>query len=202
MVRSTNPTPATVERLVVVPDATTPLQAGLKITPTAEPTYHEAGDVYVNSTTYAPYVSNGTVWVPASGYAPVYKAPTTLTAEDNGALCVFDTAAGMLFTLPAAVAGLRFRFVVETTCTSGVHRIACASGDFLVGTILQIIDTTFAPTARDADGSTHLAWEGNGTTTGGIKGDFIEVHAVSGTQWQVWGINTATGSEATPFKTS
>lgn len=132
----------------------------------------------------------------------VYTAPTTLVAADSGALCTFDTAAGMLYTLPAAVAGLHFDFVVQTTCTSGVHRVACASADFFLGTILQIIDTTFAPTARTADGTTHLAWEGNGTTTGGIIGDFFRVTAIDAVNWQIWGINTATGAEATPFKVS
>lgn len=132
----------------------------------------------------------------------VHVAPATLTAADSGALCVFDTAAGMLYTLPAAAAGLWFDFEVSASCTSGVHRIACAAGDFLVGTILQIIDTTFAPTARTADGTTHLAWEGNGSTTGGLIGDFIRVTAISASQWAVSGINTATGAEATPFKTT
>lgn len=133
---------------------------------------------------------------------PVKTAAATLTAADSGSLCVFNAAAGFTYTLPPAEIGLWFEFVVQTTATSLVHRVACASGDFLLGTILQIIDTTFAPTARDADGSTHLAWEGNGSTTGGIKGDRFAVCAISSTQWEIYGINTATGTEATPFKTS
>ena len=133
---------------------------------------------------------------------PVVDAPATLTAAQSGALCVFDTAAGMLYTLPDAVAGMSFKFIVTTTCTSGVHRIACGSGDFLLGTILQSTDGTYVTAPQDANGSTHLAWEGNGGTTGGIKGDWVEVRALSGSQWYVWGFNQATGTEATPFKTS
>lgn len=132
----------------------------------------------------------------------VKTGAATLTAAESGAHCIFNNATGFLYTLPAAQAGLEFTFSVQTTVTSGNARVACASGDFLLGTIIQVIDTTFAPTARDADGSTHLAWEGNGTTTGGIKGDWFRVVAISGTQWAVYGFNTATGSEATPFKTS
>lgn len=126
----------------------------------------------------------------------------TLTAAQSGGVFAFNAAAGFLYTLPAAVAGLMYTFVVETTVTSGVARVACASGDFLLGTILQGTDGTFVLSPQDANGTTHLAWEGNGTTTGGIKGDFFSVVAISGTQWRVWGLNTATGTEATPFKTS
>ena len=143
--------------------------------------------------------SNG---VPASPFRKVLTGAKTLTADDNGATCLFNLAAGFTYTLPAAQPGLFFRFAVTTTATSLVHRIACTSGDFMLGTILQIIDTTFAPTARTANGTTHLAWEGDGSTTGGIIGDMLEFYAISDTQWAVTGINTATGSEATPFKTT
>ena len=107
-----------------------------------------------------------------------------------------------MYTLPAAVAGLWFEFMVDVTATSGVHRVACTAADFLFGSILQGQDTTFTQVVRTADGSTHLAWEGNGTTTGGIIGDLFRVTAIDATKWQIRGTNTATGTEATPFKTS
>lgn len=143
--------------------------------------------------------SNG---IPAAPFRKVLSGARTLTADDNGATIIYNTAAGYAVTLPAAQPGLFFRVAVTTTATSLVHRLACATGDFLLGTILQSIDTTFAPTARTANGTTHLAWEGDGSTTGGIIGDVMEVHAISDTQWLITGVNTATGSEATPFKTS
>lgn len=126
----------------------------------------------------------------------------TLTREESGALLVFNNATGFTFTLPPAEAGLWFDVIVNTTCTSGNHRVACAQGDFFVGTILQGTDGTFTQAARTADGSTHLAWEGNGSTTGGIIGDFLHIVGISDTQWAVFGQNTATGTEATPWKTS
>jgi len=135
-------------------------------------------------------------------YRKVYAAATTLTEADSGALLRFAAAAGYTFTLPAAVAGMEFEIVVDTTATSLVHRLACATGDFLIGTVLQGQPTTFTQTARTANGSTHLAWEGDGSTTGGIIGDHMWVTAISDTQWEIRGLNTATGSTATPFKTS
>jgi hypothetical protein len=139
---------------------------------------------------------------PGGNFRNVKTAAATLTAADSGALCLFNAAAGFTYTLPAAKKGLYFDFIVTTTVTSSVARIACASGDFLLGTILQGTDSTYTQAARSADGATHLAWEGNGSTTGGIVGDTVHVVAISDTQWAVWGYNNATGTEATPFKTT
>jgi len=138
----------------------------------------------------------------AINYRTVKTTAATLTANESGAICYFTTAAGQLYTLPPAAPGLHFEFYVQTTATSLVHRIACASGDFLKGTVLQGTDSTFTQAAQTANGSTHLAWEGNGSTTGGILGDSIRVHAQDDTIWQISGVNTATGTEASPFKTT
>lgn len=132
----------------------------------------------------------------------VKTAAATLTADESGALCIFNAAAGFTYTLPAAVTGLWFEFLVTVTATSSVHRIACATGDFLLGAILQSPDSTDAVARRAADGTADLAWEGNGTTTGGYIGDWVRVTAISGTQWVIQGLNTATGTEATPIKTT
>ena len=47
----------------------------------------------------------------------------TLLAEESGALCVFDRAAGIVFTLPAPVEGMQFDFVVKTSITSNAAKI-------------------------------------------------------------------------------
>lgn len=138
----------------------------------------------------------------AANYRTVKNGAATLSANESGALCLFSTAAGYTYTLPDAQPGLWFDFLWTITITSSVARIACATGDFLVGTLLQGTDGTFTFGFQDANGSTHLALEGNGSTTGGLKGDKVRVTAISATQWAVEGVTNATGSEATPFKTS
>lgn len=139
--------------------------------------------------------------VPA--FRKVYAAATTLTEADSGALLIFDLAAGYTITLPSSSPiGTWFDVQVDTTVTSVVARLACPTGEFFKGTILQGQPTTFTQTARTANGTTHLAWEGNGTTTGGIIGDNMRVVKDSSTTWRISGLNTATGSTATPFKTS
>ena len=140
--------------------------------------------------------------VPLSPARRVIARAVTLTADDNGAHLVFDAAAGYTITLPPAQPGLFFSVSVDTTVTSVVARLACATGDFFKGTILQGADTTFTQVAVTANGTSHLAWEGNGSTTGGFIGDSMQIVANASRQWRVRGLNSATGATATPFKTS
>jgi hypothetical protein len=192
-----------IARLLLEPYTTTPADAALYFKPTTRPTNAVEGDIYLDSTTHLLTVYNGTSWQQSQGgQRPVKTAAATLVAADAGALCIFNTAAGQLYTLPTPVAGLWFEFVVQTTATSLVHRVACSVGAFLLGTILQSTDGTYTVAARTANGSTHLAWEGDGSTTGGIIGDHFWVTALSTTQWEIYGTNSATNTEATPFKTT
>lgn len=222
---------AAVPLLVVYPEDVTPVYESLFIRPTEVPSgtlvdgsyWHDDDDhtlAWFNGTDNLEALHTGstaqtkagnltvtgtltsTAGFSGGGSRVVKTGAATLTSADSGALCIFNAAAGFLYTLPAAAAGLWFEFVVQTTATSLVHRVACAAADFMLGTILQGQPSTFTQTARTADGSTHLAWEGNGSTKGGIIGDHFWVVAISATQWEVFGTNTATGTTATPFVTS
>lgn len=133
---------------------------------------------------------------------PVKQAATTLTAEDSGAMCLFTTAAGYTFTLPPAEIGLQFTFAVHTTITSSAAKVICATGDFLVGNFIQSTDSTYTSASHAANGTDIVSWNGNGSTTGGLIGDWFTVTAISSTQWHIYGMGRATGSEATPFATS
>lgn len=133
---------------------------------------------------------------------PVYTGVKVLTAADNGALCVWNAAAGHLYTLPAAATGLWFDFVVGITITSVGAKVITASGDFLLGGFIQSTDSTYTSAYHAANGTDIVSWNGNGTTTGGLAGDWFRVVAISASQWQIWGMGRATGSEASPFATS
>jgi hypothetical protein len=132
----------------------------------------------------------------------VIDAAATLTADDCGALCLFNLAAGFTYTLPAAQKGLWFDFLVTVTVTSVAAKVICASGDFILGGFIQSPDGTDDLAVHAANGTTHVSWNGNGTTTGGYQGDFFRLTAISGTQWVIQGLGLATGSEDTPFATS
>ena len=126
----------------------------------------------------------------------------TLTVDDSGALCLFSTAAGYTYTLPPAQKGLWFDFLIVVTNTTPVDRVACTTGDFILGAFMQSPDGTDPIALMVADGAADLAWESDGTTTGGYAGDRFTLTAINSTQWVIQGFGLATGSEATPIKTS
>lgn len=191
-------------RLVIHDDDTTPVDVPFHLYPTSAPSATAVkGDIYFDSTRNIPLFHSGTSYLPPGGKRTIKTAAATLTARDSGALCVFNSAAGDIYTLPSPEAGLFFDFTVAVTITSNAAKVITNAGTvFLLGSFLQIPDTAAQIASQDANGTTHVAWSGNGSTTGGIKGDFFRVTAISTTQWVIFGIGRATGTEATPFATS
>lgn len=132
-------------------------------------------------------------------------ATRTLSANESGSLCVFDRAAGIVYTLPTAPApGTYFDFIVTTTITSNAAKIITGAGTELLTGYLVSIDTDTSDAARGfgANGSTHIAISMNGTTTGAIKGTKIRATCLSATNWVVEGTLLGSGTVATPFATS
>lgn len=138
-------------------------------------------------------------------------AARVLTVAESGALCVWDAAAGHLFTLPVITAddiGTWFEFFVSVTATSSNHKVITgAASSFLIGGVTQ--NTVAAtPAANDGpktfafNGSTHIACTMNGTTTGGVIGTLLRAQALSATQWLIGGHIVASGVIATPAATS
>lgn len=128
----------------------------------------------------------------------------TLLAEESGALCVFDRAAGIVFTLPAPVEGMQFDFVVKTSITSNAAKIITnAATVFLTGAVM-IGSLTVAESGDvfAGDGSTHVAVSMDGATKGGLKGGRLRFTALSATSWYVEGIAIGAGTLADPFATS
>lgn len=131
-------------------------------------------------------------------------ASVTLTADQSGALCVFDKTDGALFNLPAPEVGLYFDFVVSTVVSSGSAKVLTdASSTFIIGTVNAVVTGTDADLAADAaNGSTHRSVTMDGTTTGGIAGTAFRLTCRTATQWQIEGIIVKSGSVATSFATS
>lgn len=130
-------------------------------------------------------------------------ATRTLTAAESGALCLFDSASGVVYTLPAPVAGMYFEFATTVTITSNAAKVITdAATTFLLGTVDMLINTSATTLAALANGTTHRAISSNGTTTGGVQGDFYRVTAISSTQWVINGQVSGSGTLATPMATS
>lgn len=148
-------------------------------------------------------VQNSSGQLPHARVIVADGADVVLTADQSGALCVFDKTDGAQFTLPAAAAGLWFDFVIVVAPSSVGHRVECASGDFILGSILlDDSDTGLATTAQAANGTTHLAIDLDAATDGWLAGGFFRLTAISGTQWVINGHLLHTGNVASPFETS
>lgn len=126
-------------------------------------------------------------------------------ATHDGKTLLLDAADGSELTLPAASgSGARFRVVVSTTVTSSASSIACAGTDEFHGVVYQIdtdtSDAIAAYPALTADNFDIISL--NGTTTGGISGDWFELEDVASGVWAVVGYTNASGGVATPLAAS
>ena len=133
----------------------------------------------------------------------------TITAANSGSVNLFDSAAGITYTLPAPSVGLVYDFVTTVLQTSSAHVVVTDAGTtFLRGYTLTVSDVDITPSnlvgpkAYAGDGSTHIKITTNGTTTGGGIGSWLRFICVSATVWQVSGIiRSPSGTIATPFST-
>lgn len=130
-------------------------------------------------------------------------ATRTLTVKESGALCLFDRAAGVVYTLPTPVIGMQFEFATTVTITSNAAKvITSAATEFILGTVDMVINASATTLAAAGNGTTHRAISSNGSTTGGVIGDRYRLTAISSTQWLVDGTISGSGALATPFATS
>ena len=144
---------------------------------------------------------------PLGAHCQVIKeavATRTLLAKESGALCCFDRAAGVVYTLPAPAVGMQFDFLVTTAVTSNAHKVITNAGTvFLVGGIIMG-DVTVAQSGDyfEANGTTHVAISAAGSTTGGLLGERYKVTCINSTQWAIHGVCHGAGTLADPFATS
>jgi hypothetical protein len=132
-----------------------------------------------------------------------FASPVALTAAQSGGVCVFDNAAGAIFTLPAAEVGLYYDFVIQTSASSNAHRVNCTTGDFFVGSVtIHAGDDTGLSTGFAANGTTHLGINLDAVTQGWLAGGHFRVTAISGVLWLIQGSLLGTGTLATPFETT
>lgn len=119
-------------------------------------------------------------------------------AAHDSKVVTLNRAGGIAVTLPAATgSGTKLMFVTGTTFTSSAT-IKVTGNDTMTGSavVLQDAGDTVVgfETAADSDTITF-----NGTTTGGLKGDSVELIDIAADLWWVRVRSTATGTEATPF---
>jgi len=127
-------------------------------------------------------------------------ATLAVTSNLSGKVITLNRAAGIAVTLPAATgSGCNLKFFVGTTITSNTTTIKVANAsDTMSGTSIALQDAADTvvgfETAADTDTITF-----NGTTTGGILGDMVELIDIATNKWFVRITGSASGVEATPF---
>lgn len=128
-------------------------------------------------------------------------ASTTINRKSHAETVLnISAAAGLTLTLPASEGkGAKYRFFVRTTVTSNNAIIQVANAtDVMQGTCIMAADGgdtgVLFETASTSDTITM-----NGSTKGGIIGDFIELEDVAAGFWSVRMVAQGTGTEATPF---
>jgi len=129
-----------------------------------------------------------------------------LLPEESGSLILLDAATQITITLPTPVIGMMFDFVTTVSVTaSDTHKVITKTiaTEFLIGGVLSA-NLTLASSGDFfvADGSTHVAIESNGSTTGGLVGGTFRVTAISTTQWAITGVICGSGTNLDPFATS
>jgi len=131
-------------------------------------------------------------------------ATRQLLPQESGALCLFDRAAGVVYTLPTPVIGMQFEFQTTVTITSNAAKVITktVASEFILGLVDILIAASATTLAAAFNGTTHVAISSNGTTTGGVIGDRFRLTAISSTQWVIDGVISGSGSIATPAATS
>ncbi len=123
-------------------------------------------------------------------------ASATLGRNQSGSLVTLNALAGLTVTLPSASRGVYYDFVVKTTVTSNSYIITTATADKIRGTLVNAKNDTASKAFVSTSSDTITM---NGTTTGGLIGMRMRLICDNDGVWNLFGYNTASGSEATPF---
>lgn len=133
----------------------------------------------------------------------VATTPLAITElAHDGKIVVLTKTDGQAVTLPAAtgsgtklhiIIGAKVASVGTTINTSGLDQV-------MVGNALQLLDGGDTVGAYEPAATVNgIAFDGS--TTGGLKGDSVELIDIGTKLWFVRIVSAATGSEATPFVT-
>jgi hypothetical protein len=134
---------------------------------------------------------------------------TTITAATSGSTRLFDSAAGITYTLPAPAVGLTYRFVWTVSQSSSNHVIVTDAGTTFIGGGCSMFSgtdvtpsSTLGPKFFAANGTSHIKFTSNATTTGTAVGSWLEFVCYDSTHWTAYGvIDSPSGTIATPWST-
>ena len=134
------------------------------------------------------------------GYKKI-TAGLTLDGTDGGIIHIADSdaCAIVLPEITNALNGLEYKFIMANDAGADVTITATdQTGDFYQGTLA--VHQVDADDGFEANGTSNNIITMNATTTGGLLGSEINMRAVYGIGWIVWGnVFGTNGTAATPF---
>lgn len=153
------------------------------------------------STSRAGYATGEYVLSGLSAVVNATASTLTVTRATHGnRVITLNRAAGIAVTLPvAAGTGAKYTFFCGTTVTSNSTTIKVPDTSGTMSGIcitLQDGGDTMVGFETAADTDT-ITW--NGTTTGGVLGDSVDLIDVAANKWLARVFQSSTGTEATPF---
>lgn len=131
--------------------------------------------------------------------------PVTLTQANCGQAFALDAATGVVYILPATFppVGCTYDFYITTSVTSNADEIETGSAShFFQGTPIYVVAAGGNAATFYCNGTSHIAFKTNGTTTGGLQGSHIKVTVISSTVAIVDGTNSGSGTLATACSTT
>lgn len=149
--------------------------------------------------------------IPTVTMAPVPAVAATLAvtaALHAGRTVTLGRAAGIAVTLPAATGtGNKYRFIIQVTFTGAASIKVANATDYMVGVAQMGIDGgTLVPhqyptanTGTVATESDTIDMFGTANSTGGFKGQIVEIEDIAAAIFFVRVTGDAGGTEATPF---
>lgn len=127
---------------------------------------------------------------------------TVTEADHDGKTIVLDRAGGIAVTLPAASAGLKFKFIVKTTFTGAATIKSVSEADIMIGYALMGNNTDNSVVSWQAVAANTydtIDMLGTSNSTGGMAGQIVEIEGLAANLWYVTIVGDAAGTEATPF---
>lgn len=124
-----------------------------------------------------------------------------LSAEQSGALCLFDAADGVIYTLPAPAIGLEFDFLVTVAGTSNAYSIDTDAATTFIGGGVGSFSTAVAEGGDSfpATISSTVSIDLDSDVTGRLVGTKLKLVCLSSTTWGCSGDIHGVGTLATPF---
>jgi hypothetical protein len=139
---------------------------------------------------------------------PSGAAAVQITRSQSNAIFLFDTGAGIIYTLPTAVPGLSFTFCTTVTVTANGHKVITKNAtELLIGAVsgYNTASSDAALTFSSVAASSNIAVNQLAASTnqaGGMIGSIVTFVCLTATQWLVQGQIQAGTTFVTPFASS